>query len=149
MKEYILAIDQGTTSSRAILFDKACNVVAIEQEEITQIFKHPGWVEEDANEIWLKTLAVIAKVLAMSDIHPSQIKAIGITNQRETTVVWDKHTGLPIHYAVVWQSRQSDVVCEQWSKNNWEACIKNKTGLPIDPYLSASKIRWILDQYTN
>ena len=136
MEKYILAIDQGTTSTRAILFDKEQNVVKVAQKEITNYFPEPGWVEQDANEIWLSTLSVIAQIFDGGEIAPKQVVSIGITNQRETTVVWDKESGLPVYHAIVWQSRQtSDIVNE----------FKEKTGLVLDPYFSASKIKWILD----
>src|SRR5699024_2230726 len=107
-KTYILALDQGTTSSRAILFNHQGEIVAVAQQEFEQFFPQPGWVEHDANEIWTSMLACMAEVLRKSDISPKQIAGIGITNQRETTVVWDKHTGKPVYKAIVWQSRQTD-----------------------------------------
>ena len=113
MEEFILALDQGTTSSRAIVFDKHSNIIASAQKEFTQFFPQPGYVEHDPNEIWLSILAVIAGIFQSHKIQPSQIKAIGITNQRETTIVWDKTTGLPIHNAIVWQSRQSASICDE------------------------------------
>lgn len=145
MKKTILAIDQGTTSTRAILFDHASAIIATSQKEFTQHFPHPGWVEHDANEIWLSTLSVMAEVIQNSGISPTQVAAIGITNQRETTVVWDKHTGMPVYHAVVWQSRQSDEICEKIRQQGLEDDILKRTGLKVDPYFSASKIRWILD----
>lgn len=145
MEKTILAIDQGTTSTRAILFDHASTILATSQKEFTQHFPHPGWVEHDANEIWLSTLSVMAEVIQTSGISPAQVAAIGITNQRETTVVWDKHTGMPVYHAVVWQSRQSDEICEQIRQRGLEQDILKRTGLKVDPYFSASKIRWILD----
>lgn len=145
MDGYILAVDQGTTSTRAIIFDKLGQVVKIGQEEFTQYYPQPGWVEHDATEIWLKTLAVMAKVLSLSQIQPSEIKAIGITNQRETTVIWDKNTGLPVYHAIVWQSRQSDDICARLIDAGHHELFKQKTGLPIDPYFSATKIKWIFE----
>lgn len=145
MEKTILAIDQGTTSTRAILFDHASTILATSQKEFTQHFPHPGWVEHDANEIWLSTLSVMAEVIQTSGISPAQVAAIGITNQRETTVVWDKHTGMPVYHAVVWQSRQSDEICEHIRQRGLEQDILKRTGLKVDPYFSASKIRWILD----
>ena len=145
MQEFILTIDQGTTSTRAIIFNKDGQAIGTVQKEITQFFPHPGWVEHDANEIWLQTLACMSEVLIQNQIDPKQIKAIGITNQRETTVVWDKNTGMPIYHAIVWQSRQSDYICDKLKAkglNNW---FKDKTGLLIDPYFSLTKVRWILD----
>ena len=145
MEKYILAIDQGTTSTRAILFNHKREIVKVAQKEIKQYYPKPGWVEQDGNEIWITTLAVIADVILQSEIEPKQVSAIGISNQRETTLVWDKKTGLPLYHALVWQSRQSDSICEQWITNGWDTKVRSKTGLRIDPYFSASKIRWILD----
>ncbi len=145
MKKYIMAIDQGTTSTRAIVYDHEANVVSVAQREFTQYFPNPGWVEHDANEIWIKTLGVIAEALISKQIAAESIAAIGITNQRETTVVWDKNTGEPIYHALVWQSRQSQSICDKLAKEGYEQLIKDKTGLPIDPYFSATKVRWILD----
>ncbi|MCF0114533.1 MAG: glycerol kinase, partial [Erysipelotrichaceae bacterium] len=105
MKKYIMAIDQGTTSSRAIIFDHSCNVVGVAQKEFTQYFPKPGWVEQDANEIWLSVLAVMAEVIMKTGIDPEEVAGIGITNQRETAVVWNKKTGIPVYHAIVWQSR--------------------------------------------
>ena len=145
MEKYMLAIDQGTTSTRAILFDQNCKIINQSQKEITQFFEHPGWVEQDANEIWLSVLSVLADVVLTSSIDPVQVVAIGITNQRETTVIWDKKTGLPIYKALVWQSRQTDQICDELEKNGYGTIITDKTGLIIDPYFSATKIQWILD----
>lgn len=144
-EKYVLAIDQGTTSSRAIIFDHSSAIVAQAQKEFTQIFPRPGWVEHDANEIWLSVLAVIAEVIQKAGIEPAQVSAIGITNQRETTVVWDKTTGLPIYHAVVWQSRQSSEICDELKEKGYEEIIREKTGLRIDPYFSGTKVKWILD----
>ncbi|MGL5540052.1 MAG: glycerol kinase GlpK [Erysipelotrichaceae bacterium] len=146
MEQYLLAIDQGTTSTRAIIYNRDLEEIAIAQHEITQYFDHPGWVEQDANEIWLSVLAVMAEVIQKSRISPEQVVGIGITNQRETTVLWDKQTGLPIYKAIVWQSRQSSVICDQLKEDGKENFIKDRTGLVIDAYFSASKIKWILDQ---
>ncbi|NLC96273.1 MAG: glycerol kinase GlpK [Erysipelotrichaceae bacterium] len=145
MKKYILAIDQGTTSTRAILFDKQSNIKAIAQKEFTQYFFKPGWVEHDANEIWLSVLSVIAQVITVSRINPEEVGAIGLTNQRETVVIWDKNTGLPVYKAIVWQSRQTSGICDNLKQNGYEDLFKEKTGLPIDPYFSGTKIKWILD----
>ena len=145
MKKYMLAIDQGTTSTRAILFDQNCQMINQSQKEITQYFTNPGWVEQDANEIWLSVLSVLADAVLSSSIEPNQVAAIGITNQRETTVIWDKHTGLPIYKALVWQSRQTDQICDELKKNGYDSLITDKTGLIIDPYFSGTKIQWILD----
>jgi len=144
-KRYVLAIDQGTTSSRAILFDKKGEIAAIAQQEFQQFFPHPGWVEHDANEIWTSTLTCMAEVLRKADALPEEVAAIGITNQRETTVVWDKATGKPVHRAIVWQSRQSEAICEELRQNGHEPLFREKTGLLIDPYFSGTKVKWILD----
>lgn len=145
MEKYILAIDQGTTSSRAIIFDKHTNIVANVQKEFTQYFPKPGWVEHDANEIWLSVIAVYMEVMTKSGIKPEQIAGIGITNQRETTVVWDRKTGIPIYNAIVWQSRQTTEICDELKKQGHEQMIRDKTGLLIDPYFSGTKVKWILD----
>ncbi|RLL46631.1 glycerol kinase [Oceanobacillus piezotolerans] len=146
MKEqYILALDQGTTSSRAILFNHNGEIVETAQREFEQFFPNSGWVEHDANEIWTSILACIADVLRKSDIEPDQVAGIGITNQRETTVVWDKNTGRPIYKAIVWQSRQTDAICKELKEQGYEDTIRNKTGLLIDPYFSGTKVKWILD----
>lgn len=144
-KKYILAIDHGTTSTRAILFDHDCQIVSVAQQEGGVDYPAPGWVEQDANDIWLDTLAVLAKVINQSGIAPDQVKAIGISNQRETSVLWDKNTGLPIYKAIVWQSRQTSEICDRWKKEGLEEMIMQKTGLRIDPYFSASKIVWMLE----
>lgn len=145
MDKYILALDQGTTSSRAILFNKKGEIVHIAQKEFTQHFPQPGWVEHNANEIWGSILAVIATVLSEAAIEPRQIAAIGITNQRETTVVWDKQTGQPIYHAIVWQSRQTAQICEQLKQAGYDDIFRKKTGLLIDAYFSGTKVKWILD----
>lgn len=146
MKErYIMAIDQGTTSTRAIIFNKNGDIVSSAQQEIHQHFPNPGWVEHDADEIWGSVLSVIAGSLSYAGIEADQIAAIGITNQRETAVVWDKHTGRPIYHAIVWQSRQTQAICEELKEQGYESLIREKTGLLIDPYFSATKVKWILD----
>lgn len=144
-KSYIMAIDQGTTSSRAIIFDKAGNNVGSSQKEFTQIFPESGWVEHNANEIWNSVQSVIAGALIESGVRPTQIKGIGITNQRETTVIWDRKTGKPIYNAVVWQSRQSAPLAEKLNEDGYADMIHKKTGLVVDAYFSATKVRWILD----
>lgn len=144
-KKYILTIDQGTTSSRAIIFDNAGKIIIVTQKEFAQIFPKPGWVEHDAMEIWSSVQAVTAQALAAKDISGDQIAAIGITNQRETTVVWDKHTGRPICNAIVWQSRQTAGICEELKAQGLNDTFKNKTGLLIDAYFSGTKVKWILD----
>ncbi|MWV44572.1 glycerol kinase GlpK [Paenibacillus sp. HJL G12] len=145
MEKYILSLDQGTTSSRAILFNKAGEIVYTAQKEITQYFPQPGWVEHNANEIWGSILSVIASVLSESGVKAEQIEGIGITNQRETTVVWDKETDEPVYHAVVWQSRQTSSICEELKSKGYNDIIREKTGLLIDPYFSGTKVKWILD----
>ncbi len=145
MEKYILAIDQGTTSSRAILFNHAGERIATGQKEFEQFFPRSGWVEQDANEIWTSVLACIADVFRKADVHASQVEGIGITNQRETTVIWDKHTGKPIYRAIVWQSRQTDEICQQLREEGYTNLFRSKTGLLIDAYFSGTKIKWILD----
>lgn len=145
MSKYVLAIDQGTTSTRAIVFDKDQNVVKVAQKEINNIFPKPGWVEQDANEIWLSTLSVLAQIFTNPTIKPEDIVSVGITNQRETTVVWDSNTGLPVYNAIVWQSRQTSDIVNKFKEDGLEPLIKEKTGLVLDPYFSASKIKWIRD----
>ncbi|MFD6441046.1 glycerol kinase GlpK, partial [Peribacillus sp. NPDC060186] len=142
---YILSLDQGTTSSRAILFNKKGEVLHIAPKEFTQYFPNPGWVEHNANEIWGSILSVIASCLSEMNVKPEQIAGIGITNQRETTVVWDKETGLPIYHAIVWQSRQTSDICEQLKKDGHSELFLQKTGLLIDAYFSGTKVKWILD----
>lgn len=142
---YILSLDQGTTSSRAILFDRQGSIVHTARKEFTQHFPHPGWVEHDANEIWISILGVISAVLSETDTRPEQIAAIGITNQRETTVVWDRHTGMPVHHAIVWQSRQTADICEELKARGLNERFREKTGLLIDAYFSGTKVKWILD----
>jgi len=145
VEKYILSIDQGTTSSRAILFNKAGDMVHVSQQEFKQYFPEPGWVEHDANEIWGSVLAVIATCLSDSDIKPMQISGIGIANQRETTVVWNKKTGKPIYHAIVWQSRQTASICTDLKEAGYEDTFKKKTGLRLDSYFSGTKVKWILD----
>lgn len=146
MKKYILALDQGTTSCRAILFDQDSNIVGIAQKEFTQIFPQPGWVEHDPEEIWSTQYGVIAELLARHQINLEEIAGIGITNQRETTVVWERSTGKPIYNAIVWQCRRTAPLCEELKAQGLEPIFKAKTGLVLDAYFSATKIRWILDQ---
>ena len=145
MEKYVLAIDQGTTSTRAIIFDSKQQVVKVAQKEITNFFPKPGWVEQDANEIWLSALAVMAQIFDGGQIKPEQVVSIGISNQRETTVVWDSQTGLPVYHAIVWQSRQTSDIVGKLKEEGYEPMIKEKTGLVLDPYYSASKIKWIRD----
>lgn len=145
MEQYIMALDQGTTSSRAIIFNRNGEIVETAQEEFRQYFPEPGWVEHDANEIWTSVLACISKVLSKGNIEPKQIAGIGITNQRETTVVWDRNTGKPIYKAIVWQSRQTADICNELAKAGYQDIFREKTGLLIDPYFSGTKVKWILD----
>lgn len=142
---YILSLDQGTTSSRAILFNKKGEVFHTCQQEFPQYFPHPGWVEHHAHEIWSSILAVIAGVLTEKNIKPQQIVGIGVTNQRETTVVWDKHTGEPIYNAIVWQSRQTAAICDELKEQGYDHLFREKTGLLIDAYFSGAKVKWLLD----
>ncbi|MDO7485112.1 glycerol kinase GlpK [Peribacillus sp. NPDC096448] len=145
MEKYILSLDQGTTSSRAILFNEKGEIVHSSQKEFTQHFPKPGWVEHNANEIWGSILAVIAGVLSESGIKPEQIAGIGITNQRETAVVWDKETGAPVYNAIVWQSRQTSEICDDLKEKGLNDLFRDKTGLLIDAYFSGTKVKWILD----
>ncbi|MCC7666119.1 glycerol kinase GlpK [Liquorilactobacillus satsumensis] len=144
-KKYILTIDEGTTSTRALIIDHDGKIVSDSQREFSQYFPHPGWVEHNANEIWNAVLSTIANAFISSGIQPKQIAAVGITNQRETTVVWDKQTGLPIYNAIVWQSRQTNEIAQKLKQKGYADMIHDKTGLVIDPYFSATKLRWILD----
>ncbi len=145
IKKYVLAIDQGTTSCRAILFDKQSRVVGVAQKEFPQHYPKQGWVEHNAEEIWSTQIGVIAELFAHYDVNVQEIIAIGITNQRETTVIWDKSTGKPIHNAIVWQCRRTTQICEELKAKGLESKIKEKTGLVIDAYFSGTKIKWILD----
>ncbi|MCD8027293.1 MAG: glycerol kinase GlpK [Erysipelotrichaceae bacterium] len=145
MRTYILSIDQGTTSTRAILFDQKGNLCYVSQREFPQYFPHPGWVEHDAKQILQSVIEVVGHLFIENNIRPEQIAGIGITNQRETTVVWNKHTGEPVYHAIVWQSRQSQDICGALIEKGYASYIQKKTGLLINPYFSASKIRWILD----
>ncbi len=142
---FVLALDEGTTSCRAVIFDQLGQVRAMAQREFTQHFPQPGWVEHDANEIWSTQLAVAQQVLAQEKILASDLAAIGITNQRETTVIWDRQSGQPIAPAIVWQDRRTADVCEQLRRDGAEAIVHARTGLVLDPYFSATKIAWILD----
>ena len=144
-KKYVLALDQGTTSSRSILFDETSNIVAVAQKEFTQIFPKPGWVEHNANEIWSTQIGTMAEVVANAGIDPSEIAAIGITNQRETTVVWEKATGKPVYNAIVWQSRQTMAICDDIKAKGLADKFRHKTGLVVDAYFSGTKVKWILD----
>lgn len=145
MEKYILALDQGTTSSRAIIFDKEQNIYGIAQKEFNQIYPNEGWVEHDPMEIWASQYGVLQEVLAKTNISPEQTAAIGITNQRETAIVWDKETGEPVYNAIVWQCRRTADICENLKKDGFDKYIKENTGLLIDAYFSATKVKWILD----
>ncbi len=144
-KKYILAFDQGTTSSRAIFFAKNANIVAVAQKEFTQIFPKPGWVEHDPNEIWQSQIDVAREAVAKANIQPKEIAAIGITNQRETAIVWDRETGKPIYNAIVWQDRRTAGFCDELKARGLETYIKENTGLVVDAYFSGTKINWILN----
>lgn len=145
MRKYIIAIDQGTTSTRAIIFNKKSQIVSMASEEIQQIYPEPGWVEHNPNQIWVTVLAVIARALRESGIRADEVHAIGITNQRETTVVWEKETGYPVYNAIVWQSRQTSYICDELREKGYEPLFKEKTGLVLDAYFSGTKVKWILD----
>lgn len=146
MSQYILSFDQGTTSSRAIVFDKKGAIISVAQKEFTQLFPQPGWVEHDANEIWSTQLGVAAEAITKAGLTVKDIAAIGITNQRETTVVWDRKTGQPIHNAIVWQDRRTAAFCDTLKASGKDKLIQQKTGLVVDAYFSATKVKWILDQ---
>jgi len=143
--QYILALDQGTTSSRAMLFNRSGSVVSVAQKEFAQIYPHPGWVEHDPWEIWSTQAGVAAEAVTHAGLNGTSIAAIGITNQRETTIVWDRETGHPVYNAIVWQDRRTADFCDQLKAQGLEDKVRAKTGLPIDSYFSATKIRWILD----
>ncbi len=145
MDTYILALDQGTTSSRAILFDRTARIVSLAQREFRQIYPQPGWVEHDPLEIWESQLAVAREAIASAGIGASQVAAVGITNQRETTVLWDRATGVPVHNAIVWQCRRSAGLCDALKAGGWEPKVRERTGLVIDAYFSGTKIQWLLE----
>ena len=145
MKKYIIALDQGTTSSRAIVFDKEQNILGVSQKEFTQIYPKEGWVEHDPLEIWATQYGVLQEVIAKTNISQDEVAAIGITNQRETTIVWDKNTGAPIYNAIVWQCRRTADICDNLKAKGLEGYIKENTGLVVDAYFSGTKIKWILD----
>ncbi len=144
-QQYIMSIDEGTTSTRAILFNNKGEIVGKSQKEFTQFFPHSGWVEHDATEIWNAVQSVISEALIESDIPPYKVRGIGMTNQRETTVIWDKNTGEPIYNAIVWQSKQTSDIADKLKVDGYQDLIHDKTGLIIDSYFSATKIKWILD----
>jgi len=143
MKKYILALDQGTTSSRAIVFDHDGTIVSVAQKEFTQIFPQPGWVEHDPEEIWSTQLGVAAEAITHAGLTTENIHAIGITNQRETTIVWDRNTGKPVYNAIVWQDRRTADFCDELKRKNLHILIQQRTGLVVDAYFSATKVKWI------
>ena len=145
MEQFILALDQGTTSSRALLFDQAGNIRSMAQREFRQIFPQPGRVEHDADEIWSSQVSVVAEAMAKAGISGHNIAGLGITNQRETALVWDRKTGRPVYNAIVWQDRRTAEYCDRLKEDGYEKMITEKTGLVIDAYFSASKVKWILD----
>jgi glycerol kinase len=145
MSRYVLALDQGTTSSRSILFDRSGNIAAVAQREVTQHFPHPGWVEHDPNEIWSTQAATIAEVLAKANATSHDLAAVGITNQRETTLLWDRRSGEPVGRAIVWQDRRTAELCEQLKAAGHEPEVTARTGLLLDPYFSGTKLAWMLD----
>ena len=147
MEKYIMALDQGTTSSRCILYDRKGNMVSVAQKEFTQIYPRAGWVEHDAMEIWSTQMGVAQEALLKINGTHENIEAIGITNQRETTVVWDKKTGIPISNAIVWQCRRTAEYCDELKAAGYSDMIREKTGLLIDAYFSGTKLRWILEKY--
>lgn len=145
MEKYIMALDQGTTSSRALIFDREGHIRSMAQKEFTQIFPQPGWVEHDPNEIWSSQVAVAAEAMSKIGINGQNLHALGITNQRETTIVWDRATGEPIYNAIVWQDRRTSVLCDELKEKGLTEWIRQKTGLVIDAYFSGTKVKWILD----
>ena len=143
-QKYIIALDQGTTSSRAVLFNEAGEIKGIAQQEFQQIFPKPGWVEHDPEEIWTTQLGVLQRVIVENAIEVKSIAAIGITNQRETTVIWNRKTGQPVYNAIVWQDKRTASICEELKEKNLEGYVRDTTGLVIDSYFSGTKIKWIL-----
>src|SRR5215218_6726135 len=143
-QKYVAAIDQGTTSSRCIIFDQDGAIVAVDQREHRQIFPKPGWVEHDATEIWAKVQAVVAGAIAKAGLRADQLSALGITNQRETTLLWDRATGRPLHNAIVWQDRRTAEMCDALREH--EPLFRARTGLVLDAYFSGTKLRWLLDR---
>src|SRR5213083_1656244 len=142
---YILALDQGTTSSRAIVFDRDGGIRAVAQKEFRQIFPHAGWVEHDPQEIWASQIGVAVEALGRAQIDPSDVAAVGITNQRETTIIWDRETGEPIHHAIVWQCRRTAGDCDRMRAEGLASLFQQRTGLVLDSYFSGTKVRWLLD----
>ncbi|MFZ0506465.1 MAG: FGGY family carbohydrate kinase, partial [Chthoniobacterales bacterium] len=143
--KYLLALDQGTTSSRALVIDNTGKVVGVAQKEFTQIFPQPGWVEHDPNEIWSSQIGVAAEAMGQAGISAKDVAAIGITNQRETAVVWDRKTSEPIHNAIVWQDRRTAGICDKMKAAGLESMVTSKSGLVIDAYFSGTKVQWMLD----
>ena len=142
---FLLAIDQGTTNTRAMIFDAGGRTVATAQRELPQIFPQPGWVEHDPDIIWQDCVNVCRDAIAQANIPPALLAGIGITNQRETTILWDRATGVPIHNAIVWQDRRTEPICRRLESDGIEALVTARTGLLLDPYFSATKIAWLLD----
>lgn len=149
MKKYIIALDEGTTSCRSIIFDSQCNIVSVSQKEFSQIYPNPGWVEQDPMEIYTTQHYTLMNSITSANIDINEIAGIGITNQRETTILWDKETGEPVYNAIVWQCRRTSNICEQIIKDNLSEYIKKTTGLTVDAYFSGTKIKWILDNVPN
>src|SRR5215212_217192 len=145
MTQYVAAIDQGTTSTRFMIFDHGGNIIAVDQKEHRQIYPKPGWVEHDALEIWRRTQEVIDGALKKGNVDAKDILAIGVTNQRETTVVWDKNTGKPIYHAIVWQDTRTDSIINELAKAGGQDRFRARTGLPLATYFSGPKIKWIID----
>jgi len=143
MKKYILTLDQGTTSSRAILFNHEGKIASLAQKEFKQIYPKPGWVEHDPMEIWSTQASVITEAILKEHLKAEEIAAIGITNQRETTIIWDRETGIPVYNAIVWQDRRTSEYCDELKQKNLDKIIQQKTGLVLDAYFSATKIQWI------
>src|SRR5262245_10159800 len=145
MPSYIVGIDQGTTSTRAIVFDQGLAPLAIVQREFRQIYPAPGWIEHDPEDLWHTAVETVRAALSKADVPARQVAAIGITNQRETTIIWDRATGTPIYNAIVWQDRRTAGLCAELRTGDHERIIRERTGLVLDPYFSATKIGWILD----
>src|ERR1044071_4480132 len=145
MAKYIIALDQGTTSSRAVLFDEGGTIKGVAQQEFRQIFPQSGWVEHDPNEILTTQISMLVKVIQESKLNPSDIAAIGITNQRETTVIWNRKTGQPVYNAIVWQDKRTAPLCETLKSRGMEQYVRENTGLVIDSYFSGTKVNWILN----
>ncbi|HEX2367655.1 MAG TPA: FGGY family carbohydrate kinase, partial [Acidimicrobiia bacterium] len=145
MAQYAAAVDQGTTSTRFMIFDHGGNVIGIDQKEHEQIYPKPGWVEHDANEIWTRTQEVVDGALQKTGISASDIAAVGVTNQRETALVWDRNTGEPVYNAIVWQDTRTDQICNELAADGGQDRFRDKVGLPLATYFSGPKIRWVLD----